>query len=155
MLMALDDEFLRSRMDAKYGGREKKSTSRTHMVQFVRDRELTNSIIATAYTPLVQPMDQRRLVLVNMYAHTPPRFDFGDITDVPEYLIHIARRGMQRVTVNGQVSTDVQSRYVEGLMAEVVRNTRQLQPSRCVLLVMHMCTNRDVAQEWIACFGDD
>ena len=168
MLHSLDDAFVRTRLDAKYGVSQSVFPVTSQMGETMDEQPLRftptpsepTRDITTVYAPRLHLVDERRARLLDLYRNTFELQDLRDIVSIPTSLTHITRCGLRHVRTSGQVRIDgqvvviVPSREVGALLFQVARNTSGLQPSSCTRLVSHMCHNEVVASEWIACFGD-
>lgn len=168
-LLQIDDHFIQTRLDSKYGQCEVPLTADghapppppTHALRFLSAPCDTNSAgTSVEYKPRPHTLDRRRRKLVDVYANATTLQDMRDVASVPVSLMHIARIGMRQITSHGVVRVRqedvaiVSNREVGGLLKEVALHTPELSPAMCVRLVVDMCTKESVAREWLACFGD-
>lgn len=169
MRSTLDDAFVCSRLDAKYGpvvvpravreGGSESETVDTTCIRFFAvpiERSRNASVV---YVPRPHVVDARRRRFCDVYRDAAELQDLRNIVVVPTCLMHVARAGMSRVIasgpvrIHGNIIAVVSSREVGALLYQVVLNTTGLEPRFCTRLVAHMCKNEIVANEWLTCFG--
>ena len=145
----LDDAFLQTRLNAKYGIRRRRRTDPvapsegTTTVRFLATPPPVRRMTTVDHVLRAQRIDQRRVRLLEPYTNNDPqqqRPELDNATPVPAVLAR--SMGGRRVSA-------------ETLLAEVARATPDLTPNARARLVADMCADVRVAREWIACFGDD